>query len=170
MEVWKPIIAYKKGKTYDFTGKYEVSNEGQVRNIKTGKLLKASVNNDGYEYVGLRIDGKQQAFKVHRLVAMAFIPTDNYELEVNHKDEVRHNNKVENLEWVTHKENCNHGTRTLKSSLSRGKKIVAIKGDKVIPFNAINHVDELGFNRRCVYDCLNGNRKTHKGYTFKYAS
>ena len=101
---------------------------------------------------------------------MVFIPTDNYELEVNHIDEVRNNNHVDNLEWVTHKENCNHGSRTLKSSHSRGKKIIAIKGDEVIHFNAINHVNKYGFERRNVYDCLAGKRKTHKGYIWQYAS
>ncbi|WP_438467840.1 NUMOD4 domain-containing protein [Streptococcus pluranimalium] len=100
--IWKPIKGYE--------GFYEVSNKGEVRNSNTLKILKPRINNSGYCRVGLRKDFKTKEFLVHRLVAMAFIkPIDGKEL-VNHIDENKINNVVENLEWVTHLENIHHGT------------------------------------------------------------
>jgi hypothetical protein len=97
MEKWKIIKGYNN---------YEVSNMGNIRNIKNKKLLKFS-NHKGYNRVGL-YDGfnkKQKIFTAHRLVAEAFIPNPHNKPQVHHRDSVRNNNIISNLEWVTQSEN-----------------------------------------------------------------
>lgn len=96
---WKTIEDYPK---------YEVSNNGDVRNIKTGKVLKHTLTK-GYHYVEItNKDNERKRVRVHRLVANAFIPNP-YNLEtVNHKDLNKGNNNVENLEWMTYADNNRH--------------------------------------------------------------
>lgn len=95
-EQWKDIFGYD--------GAYQVSDLGRVRSKKYGKTMirRASKDKDGYLFIGLWKDGKQKTVKVHRLVAQAFIHNDNiFNNEVNHKDENKENNRVDNLEWCT---------------------------------------------------------------------
>lgn len=102
-EVWKPIPNYE--------GFYEVSNTGKVRSVyRYKKVLKPMISNTGYERVDLFKNKNRKQFSVHRLVAMAFIDNPENKPFVNHKDESKTNNCVENLEWVTHVENCRYGT------------------------------------------------------------
>ena len=89
---------------------YQVSNHGQVRNSKTGRLLKLQLNEKGYLRVALRIDGKTKWYRVSRLVANLFIPNPDNLPEVNHKDENKLNNYAENLEWCDRKYNVHYGT------------------------------------------------------------
>ncbi len=96
-EVWKEIANYDK---------YEVSSFGNVRNKKTGRILKPA-NKGGYLCVGLS-NIKTKTFPVHRLVALAFIENPENKLHVNHKDKNSLNNKLSNLEWNTAKENNKH--------------------------------------------------------------
>ena len=106
MEQWKPIVIKVHNTIYDYTGIYEVSNiDGKVRNVKTGRILKQPLNSFGYPVVRLSKDGKARLFKVHRLVATAFVPNPDNLPEVNHKDEDKTNNSVDNLEWSTHQYN-----------------------------------------------------------------
>lgn len=104
-EIWKPIK--------DFEGYYEVSNIGRVRSLnykRTGKekILKNTESNDGYLIVGLTKNGKRKQFKVHRLVAEAFIPNPENKPCIDHINTVRSDNRVENLRWVSYKENSNN--------------------------------------------------------------
>ena len=104
IEEWKDIVIEKNGVVYNYTNKYQVSNFGRVRALnfhRSGysKLLKLRNTSDGYLQVGLRKDGKQTMFRVHRLVANAFIENPNNLPVVNHKDENKQNNNVDNLEW-----------------------------------------------------------------------
>jgi len=101
-EVWKSL---------DFLGcpNYEVSSLGRVRNMKTNCVRVLGGNGHGYLKVRLRNGTpKGQLYQVHRLVALAFIPNPENKPEVGHKNTVRDDNRVENLEWVTRKENNNH--------------------------------------------------------------
>ena|SRR6186713_240768 len=94
MEVWKEIDGYEN---------YSVSNLGRIRK---GNYIMSLVDNGlGYKHLKLRRDGKRKSFYVHRLVMIAFSPIDFSGLEVNHIDHDKSNNKLDNLEWVTHKEN-----------------------------------------------------------------
>ena len=93
MEKWKRI----KGMDY------EVSSTGLVRNL-SGKILKQKTEN-GYKRIGLRVNNKQLFFRVHRLVAAAFIPKIRGKEQVHHINHIRDDNRVENLQWVTGEEN-----------------------------------------------------------------
>lgn len=104
MEEWKNVIGYE--------GLYEVSNKGNVRNVRRNKLLKLSKNRYGYIQVYLYKNGIRTVFTVHRLVAQAFLPNPDNLPEVNHRDEDKTNNRVENLEFCDHKYNVNYGHRT----------------------------------------------------------
>ena len=115
---WKQIQGYEN---------YEVSNEGQVRNRKTGKVLKPQKNNSGYLLVGLRKNGKQKWYSVHRLVAQAFIPNPHNKPTVNHIDENKENNNVSNLEWMTYAEQNEHGTRIERVAKALRKKKICRK-------------------------------------------
>lgn len=117
MEVWRDI----KG----FEGRYQVSNLGRVKSLARrmvvkDRILKPFGNNKGYKCVHLwNIQYKEPL--VHRLVAEAFIPNPSNKKEVNHKDGNPLNNKVENLEWVSHRENMLHSHRVLHQGTVRGK-------------------------------------------------
>lgn len=127
MEEWRDIEGYN--------GIYQVSNLGRVRSLSSidklghkriGKIINLHKCKDGYVNVCLHKDGKKKYFRVHRLVAIAFIPNPNNLPEVNHiidDYEHRSDNRVENLEWCDHKYNCNYGTHNEKISKSvKGKK------------------------------------------------
>ncbi len=129
-EIWKDIPGYE--------GVFRVSNLGKVKScrrivqapahiggvrIKEERILSQEVAPNGYYRVQLHIDNKNRHVLVHRLVAIAFIPNDENLPQINHKDENKGNNRVENLEWCTAKYNSNYGERTEKSSIAKFKKI-----------------------------------------------
>lgn len=100
-EQWKKIEGYPN---------YSISSIGRVRNDKTNKLLTPHPRSKGYLYVGImNSNGKQDQFRVNRLVAQAFIPNPKGLPIVNHINEIKTDNRVENLEWVSAKENVNYG-------------------------------------------------------------
>lgn len=99
MEIWKTIIEYPN---------YEVSSDGRVRNTKTGRVLRSSMNKDGYQYVGLCLNGNRKNHKIHRLVASIFIPNPKNKPDVNHINGNKADNRIENLEWVNASENAKH--------------------------------------------------------------
>ena len=113
MEEWKNVIGYE--------GLYEVSNKGNVRNVRRNTLLKLSKNYYGYIQVWLYKNGIRTGFKVHRLVAQAFIPNPDNLPQINHKDEDKLNNCVENLEWCSNEYNVNYGHRTENAINTRVK-------------------------------------------------
>lgn len=115
-EEWRPIEGYE--------GLYEVSNTGQVRSLDMyvksrygnyrlhkGKVLSPAKDTNGYLTVLLSCNGKHKSIRVHRLVAQTFILNPDNLSEVNHKDEDKTNNSVENLEWCDRKYNINYGSR-----------------------------------------------------------
>ena len=93
--------------------RYEVSDQGRVRNAHTGLILKPNMKHRGYLEVCLNYKGEKKYKLVHRLVALAFVPGWREELEVNHKNGVKNDNRAENLEWVTASENTRHGRDVL---------------------------------------------------------
>ncbi len=109
MEIWKPVIGYE---SY-----YSVSSFGRIRRDKTGKeayprkILKQMLDKKGYPRLGLCKNGIQKGFKIHRLVARAFLGKCPKEKQVNHRDCNKLNNYVSNLEYVTNKENMIHAVK-----------------------------------------------------------
>lgn len=114
-EVFRPVEGYE--------GLYEVSNLGRVKSLKWGKerILKPGMDGCGYLKANLYKEGKIKHFMVHRLVAQAFIPNPEGLPQINHKDEDKTNNRVDNLEWCTAKYNSNYGTRIEQMVQSRIK-------------------------------------------------
>lgn len=109
MEIWTPIPGYEEF--------YEASTEGRIRSkdrIKgngvplKGRILKPNTDRGGYLYVRLYRDGGSKYLKIHRLVAMTFIENPQNKPQVNHKNGIRNDNRLENLEWVTCSENHRH--------------------------------------------------------------
>ena len=128
IELWKDIEGYE--------GLYQVSNTGKVKRVKhidtkcrqgyrvfKERMLKPISNERGYLYVKLSKNNKEKTFKIHRLVAQAFISNPNNYPQVNHKDEVKTNNNITNLEWCDNKYNCNYGTKSQRQIETRRKKI-----------------------------------------------
>ena len=106
MEEWKEVPGYE--------GLYEVSNTGNVKSLIKNKIIKGFINRCGYRLVGLSKNGILKRFQVHRLVAQVFIPNPYNLPMVNHKDEDKSNNRVDNLEWCDAKYNIHYGTRSDK--------------------------------------------------------
>lgn len=104
-EVWTEIVDYPN---------YQVSNFGNVKNVKRNKYLKPDKDKDGYLNYKLYNNGESKTFKAHRLVALNFIQNTQNKPHVNHIDGVKTNNNVENLEWVTQQENERHKYDVLK--------------------------------------------------------
>ena len=137
LEIWKDIKGYED--------KYKISNLGRVKSLKgkplKGKILSIYKDKFGYVCVRLSKDNIQRTYRVHRLVAYAFLPNPNNYPEVNHKDEDRTNNCVNNLEWCSVSYNRNYGTRTMAPNLKRGVKCITTNkefdsiGDAAIYYN-----------------------------------
>jgi hypothetical protein len=101
MEIWKPIK--------DYESLYQVSNLGRVRSLRNKiKILSPRINSGGYNFCGLYKNGIRKYFAVHRLVAYSFLNEKNEKYAVNHINEIKTDNRVENLEWVSSRENCCH--------------------------------------------------------------
>jgi hypothetical protein len=98
---WRDIEGY--GGIY--VGVYQVSNDGCVRRVKTGRVLKPCPHSNGYLTVCLCMDGKRETCNVHRLVAEGFVPNPDNKPEVDHIDRDKQNNRVSNLRWATRSEN-----------------------------------------------------------------
>lgn len=100
IEIWKKITGYKKT--------YEVSNFGRIKNIKKNIILKPQINNHGYCMIALYKNKKFKNYRVHRLVAQAFIPNYDKKPVIDHIDGNKQNNHFKNLRWCTREENNNN--------------------------------------------------------------
>ena len=165
-EIWKDIEGYE--------GKYQVSNLGNVKSLSylgTGKekLLKPFKTEDGYLFIGLNKNNKRKFYKIHRLVAQAFIDNPNNYPIINHKDENKRNNNMNNLEWCTIKYNINYGTATKRRSEKLFKPIYCLELDKY--YKSVTQAsEELKIKQANISAVLNGRFKQTKGYTFRYAN
>ena len=171
-EYWKPVVGYE--------GLYMVSNRGRVKSfdrwVKSrngsvrfckGRILKPVTNDRGYLCVELWKNNKRKSCKVHRLVAEAFIP-NTYNLPmINHRDENKSNNNVNNLEWCDCKYNNTYGTRIERCS----KPVVqyTLGGQFVKVWKSAKQAErEGGFSSKCISMCCKGKQKYHEGYIWKY--
>mgnify|MGYP006921321196 CR=1 FL=1 len=178
-ECWKPIV--------DFEGLYEVSNLGNVKTIasntryrpnQSGIKLK-QLSRYGYYTVGLFKDNKPFYKRVCRLVAMAFIENPNCKPCVNHINGVKHDDNVNNLEWVTYSENEQHSYNVLGKNLKgikktfkngvnpKRKKVMCI--EKNIIFDSVKDAaNSLGLYRANIASQINGKIKKTGGFSFKF--
>lgn len=164
-EYWKDIN--------DYEGLYQVSNLGNVRSTKTGRVLKPAKNyKGGYLQVVLYKNGRVKHFLVHRLVAEAFIPNPNNLPCINHKDEDKTMNIVENLEWCTHKYNDNYGTAIKRMTKTKSKTVLQLRmdGSLVRIWQSARKVQrQLHFNQSYISECCRGKHYSAYGYKWCYA-
>lgn len=162
MEIWKDIK--------DYEGLYQVSNYGRVKSLggksnhKKSIVLKQNKDKNGYFFVILKHNGTSKYYKVHRLVAEAFIPNPNNKPQVNHLDENKQNNNVYNLEWASCKENIRY---------SQSKKVnqYSKDGQFIKTWDCITEAAEkLNIQITNITACCRGygKHKTTGGYIWKY--
>lgn len=158
MEIWKEIPMYPG---------YEISTYGQVRSYKRnrqGYILSQRSDRKGYLHVALNTPNGKKNCTVHRLVMLTFNPCDNCDkLEVNHKDENKSNNHLDNLEWVTHLENVRYGTGHERAIEQLKYIIRCVETDTI--YNSMREASELtGINYGNISSCCSGRLLTAGGY------
>lgn len=182
MENWVPI----KG----FPG-YEVSSEGRIRSFvgwkgrgtTDAKIISQSRKRNGYMQAWLCDGKKKKSFSVHRLVAEAFIPNEGNKRTVNHKNGIKNDNRICNLEWATHGENIKHAYATgLREPSERQKKATAKKcGKPVLMMDANGKIlntfessheaeRKTGVHHQDILKCCKKIFKHAKGYVWRFAN
>ena len=175
-EVWKDIEGYE--------GLYMISDMGRVKSLNYGrtgeeKIIKPCKHKNGYLQVCLCKNSKHNKFLVHRLAATAFIPNPENKPCIDHINTIKNDNRVENLKWVTHKENmenpiskrnspvyCKFGKDNL---LSKAVFQYTLDGKLIHKWDAVRDVQrELGFKHSNISACCSGKYKTAYGYIWKY--
>ena len=163
MEFYKAIVGYE--------GLYEVSNLGNVRSLRFGKIkiLKQGTQAHGYLKVVLCVGREVKNFLVHRLVAQAFLPNPNNKPAINHVDGNKQNNHANNLEWAQPSENTRHGLR-LGLIPDNRKPVVAtnaVTGVETTFPSIWDAAKDLGLKQDSISRVVNGRRKSTGGYSFK---
>lgn len=161
VNVWKVINEFPK---------YSVSDDGRVRNNKTGKILSPCADTNGYLSVGLYRDGKRSTKRIHRLVAEAFIPNPLNLHDINHRDGNKSNNDKSNLEYCTRSYNMLHSSRTLGKKPRKPIKnpIVCVESKEVYE-NIEAAAKAVGRSSMAIRKCLNGQTKTAAGKHWRRA-
>lgn len=160
-EIWKDVVGYE--------GLYKVSNLGNVYSNYVHRSLKQGNHRDGYKFVILNKSGKSKYMSVHRLVATAFIPNQDNLPEVNHKDEDKTNNCVDNLEWCNYSYNATYNDAHLKRGLQLAIPVYAYdrSGDLVYSFNSSREAArELKINSGNIIECCKAIGKTCRGFVW----
>ena len=151
-----------------YEGLYAITSCGKVWSYRNKKFLKPSNDSKGYLYVGLCKNGTRKQYRIHRLVAEAYIPNPDNLPEVNHKDENKEHNYIGNLEWCDRKYNCNYGTRTERQAKAVSKPVFCLELN-IIFESATTAGKALGLYQNHITSCCKGDRKTHGGYHWSYA-
>lgn len=172
MEIWKVIDEHPD---------YMISNIGRVKSLNyrhsgKEKILKGYKDKKGYHRVGLFKDGKRKPYFIHRLVAEAFIPNFENKPCIDHINTIRTDNRVENLRWVTNKENCNNPISKINYSIgNKGKTAVSVlqftkEWEFVKKWNCIMDIKrELNISHQNISKCCLEKIKTAYGFKWGYA-
>lgn len=176
-EIWKPVVGYE--------GLYEVSNYGRIRSIDRvvfqqgrnqiyrGRIMATFINNSGYEAIRLSKGNKKKWMLIHRIVAEAFLPNPNSLPYVNHKDETKTNNSVDNLEWCSLEYNVNYGTSTRRRSIKMGKRIYAysLKGEFLATYFSIREAERVtGVKKQNIMSVIDKNKTAGEMFWRTYMS
>lgn len=150
-----------------YEGLYGITSCGRVWSYRSQKFLKPRINNKGYLSVELWKDGTRKIYFIHRLVADAYIPNPDHKPQVNHKDEDKTHSYINNLEWMTAKENINYGTRTQRTS--KAVYQFDLNGNLVANYESVNEAyrqTKIGN----ISACATGKLKTAGGYHWSYCN
>ena len=169
-EVWKDIPGYE--------GKYQASSLGRIRSKRGVLKLR---DNFGYQRVMLYgLKGGRKSLSVHRLVAKTFIPNPNNYPQINHIDENKSNNRIDNLEWCTQSQNINAGTvlQRMSATKTNGKKSKAVdqfalNGEFIAHYPSLNEIArQCGYNPSNISSHIRGSsRYAHPyGYIWRYSA
>lgn len=169
-EVWKNIRGYE--------GLYQVSNLGRVKSLQRlrrnrsgmamikGRILSHNITKNGYHLVQLHNDGERKDFLVHRLVYAAFVGDIPEGFEINHRDECKDNNTLNNLDLMNHSENCNWATRNERCSRKLQKQVIM---DGYKEFDSVSKAAEhLGCCIQAITNCCRNRIHSVFGHTFRY--
>lgn len=167
--MWKDVNGY--------SGLYKVNENGDIFSIRAGKNLKPNLLRSGYYQYSLRKDGKRKLMLGHRVVAEAFVDNpDGYPI-INHKNEIKTDNRADNLEWCTISYNQKYGTLperrrksgAWKKGVEVSKKAVTQinRGVIIETFESISEASrKTGINLSNISQCCKGNRKAAGGYSW----
>jgi hypothetical protein len=156
VEKWLPVVGYE-----DY---YEVSDFGSVRNISTGRILKPC-DRGMYFSVTLSVGGNIESKNIHRLVCTAFWPNPQNKKQINHKNSNRYDNRAENLEWATPKENRDHAVNAgrlipvsnNREDLSMPIEQYSLSGEFIASYPSGNEAArQTGVERAWIHRCANG--------------
>ena len=160
-ELWKPLVGHNQ---------YIVSSLGRIKRKGGIEIYSGSVDNHGYVRFDLCENGKRFCVSGHRAVAEAFLTKDELRNYVNHIDGDKTNNKVENLEWCTAKENSIHAYHILGIEAHNKKMVVCVETGEIYK-STMDAAKSLGEKSNAhICQCCNGQRKTHKGFHWKYVN
>lgn len=164
MEEWKDIEGYE--------GVYQISTLGRVRRLphgnSLGRIRKPRAAPNGYLYVVLSKNNIAKTIRIHREVAKAFIPNPRHLQTVNHKNLNKRDNRVENLEWMTEKDNILHAKSNGKGN-NRPVFQCDINGKIIKEWSSAYEVEKvLGYHATLISKCCRGLQKHHKGYKWKF--
>lgn len=174
-EKWLPVVGYES--------LYEVSNFGNVRRLPTIQINSRGIKRKlkghivpiykkaRYLYCDLTNNGITKHYRVHILVAKSFIPNPNDLPEVNHKDENKLNNNVDNLEWCDRIYNANYGNATKKIAKALGKPVLQydLFGNLKNEYPSISECCRInGYNMSFISNCCNGKYKRAYGFIWKF--
>lgn len=152
-----------------YEGRYAITDDGQVYSYLSNKILKTRFDKDGYERISLySADKKLKTHFIHQLVANAFIPNPDNLPTVNHKNEIKTDNRKENLEWMTIKQQINYGTRTKRAAAATRKPVRCIETGVIYScakevIEALGKGDVSNISNACLGKC-----KTAYGYHWEY--
>ena len=168
-EIWRDIPGFER---------YQVSSLGRVKSLRKTVTIMSPSKSSRYCQVTLYKNGKRHYRKVHRLVAEAFIPNPDNLPCVNHKNEDKTDNRVDNLEWCDAKYNNNYGYRSMKMAQSLSGKDIPLKykaieqldldGNIVRTYQAIKQVADYGYNQSTICNCCKRKTKTAYGFYWRY--
>lgn len=176
-EIWKDVPSYE--------GLYQVSNYGRVKSLSRKaynhftkeRIMTQVTTKKGYKQVRLHNGKKSQGFRVHRLVANTFISNSDNKPQVNHIDGNKQNNCVDNLEWVTPKQNMRHAVdngllRDVSGNHNPNCKTINqydLNGNFIKQWKSMYEIHkELGINRHSIRNCCTGVLKTSHNYIWRY--
>lgn len=163
LEIFKPIENYPD---------YLISNKGRVYSSKRNKFLKPKNSKQGYLTIKLSEHSIIKEFKIHRLIAEAFILNPDNLPQVNHRDEDKTNNCVDNLEWCDAKYNNNYGTARLRMTEKTKKPVLqfSLDGEFIKEYESVKEASLTFYTKRTssINNCLAGRTKSAYGFYWKY--